>query len=83
MKIHKLVLIILTMVYILHGCNIPGKEEKKDDFIYKIDQFADIKILRYQVPGFEDLSVNIQTRLVSYTLLSGKCFWNELRLVIC
>ena len=27
----------------------------QDDFNYVVDQFADLQILRYQVPGFESL----------------------------
>ena len=29
----------------------------KEDFSYIVDQFADLQILRYQVPGFENLSL--------------------------
>ena len=29
----------------------------QDDFNYVVDQFADLQILRYQVPGFESLSL--------------------------
>jgi dipeptidyl-peptidase-3 len=29
----------------------------EDDFVYKTEQFADIKILRYKIPGFEDLDL--------------------------
>ena len=35
------------------GC----KEQKKDDFKYTIDQFADLKVLRYQIPGWDSLSL--------------------------
>ena len=35
------------------------------DFNYNVDRFADIEVLRYQVPGFEDLSLN-QKKLVYY-----------------
>lgn len=31
--------------------------EKKGDFVWKTEQFADIKILRYQIPGWEKLSL--------------------------
>lgn len=33
------------------------KSEKTDEFNYVVDQFADLQILRYQVPGFEELSL--------------------------
>ena len=29
----------------------------KEEFSYIVDQFADLQILRYQVPGFENLSL--------------------------
>ena len=29
----------------------------KEKFSYIVDQFADLQILRYQVPGFENLSL--------------------------
>ncbi len=35
------------------------------DFDYSVDRFADIEVLRYQVPGFEDLSLQ-QKELVYY-----------------
>ncbi len=31
--------------------------EQKDSFDYSSEQFADIKILRYQIPGFENLTL--------------------------
>ena len=30
---------------------------RKSDFKYTVDQFADVKVIRYQVPGWEDLSL--------------------------
>ena len=36
-----------------------------DNFNYSVDRFADIEVLRYQVPGFEDLSLQ-QKELVYY-----------------
>lgn len=38
---------------------------ENNDFNYVVDQFADIEVLRYQVPGFEDLSLN-QKKLIYY-----------------
>lgn len=29
-----------------------------DEFLYKTEQFADLKIIRYQIPGFEELDLN-------------------------
>ncbi|MEP0264599.1 dihydrofolate reductase [Dokdonia sp.] len=39
-------------------------------FDYQVDQFADIKILRYQIPGFEDLTLKEQ-QLVYYMTQAG------------
>ncbi len=49
-------------------------ETKKDDFNYIADMFADIKVLRYQVPGFDALSLK-QKELLYYlyeAALSGR-----------
>jgi len=48
--------------------------EVKDTFKYKAEQFADVKILRYQVPGFEKLSLNQKKLLyfLSQAALSGR-----------
>ena len=34
-------------------------------FVYNVDRFADIQVLRYEVPGFEQLSLS-QKKLVYY-----------------
>ncbi|HUU29287.1 MAG TPA: dihydrofolate reductase [archaeon] len=49
-------------------------QEKEDGFKYQTEQFADIRILRYRVPGFEELSPG-QKELVYYLYqasLSGR-----------
>ncbi|MBT8204090.1 MAG: dipeptidyl peptidase 3 [Eudoraea sp.] len=43
-------------------------EEK--DFEYVVDQFADLRILRYQVPGFDELSLK-EKKLVYYLTEAG------------
>ncbi len=53
---------------------------ESDTFKYKVDQFADIKILRYRVPGFENLSLR-QKKLIYYlyqAALSGRdIIWDQ------
>ncbi len=44
----------------------------KDDFKYLTEQFADAKILRYQVPGFESLSLK-QKKLIYYLSQAALC----------
>lgn len=66
----KLFMIIMTTM-ILAACGSKtsdtSTETAKDmeNFRYIVDQFADLQVLRYQVPGFEELSLN-QKKLVYY-----------------
>ncbi|RYZ83263.1 MAG: dihydrofolate reductase, partial [Moraxellaceae bacterium] len=50
------------------------KTETADDFQYVTEQFADLRILRYQAPGFEDLSLKQKELLyyLSQAALSGR-----------
>tara|TARA_R110002073_G_scaffold40547_5_gene115100 strand:+ start:213884 stop:215914 length:2031 start_codon:yes stop_codon:yes gene_type:complete len=48
----------------------PIAELSKDQFDYVVEQFADIKILRYQIPGWENLTLKEQT-LVYYLSQAG------------
>ncbi len=63
---------------ILFGFGEPtGKDAKKDkkdkdDFKWQTEQFADLKIIRYQIPGFDDLSLQ-QKKLVYYLTEAGYC----------
>lgn len=52
----------------------PAQDNPNDAFEYKVDQFADLAILRYQVPGFDQLTVK-EKQLVYYlsqAALSGR-----------
>ncbi len=51
----------------VHGCQAPEGE-----FEYLVEQFADLKILRYQVPGFEDLTLK-EKELVYYLSQAALC----------
>ena len=46
------------------------KVEKSENFDYNVEQFADIKVLRYQIPGWEDLTLKEQ-KLVYYLTQAG------------
>ena len=60
---------ILLFVFIFFiSCSSPIKE--KSDFNFFSEQFADLKILRYQVPGFDELNLN-QKKLVYYLSQAG------------
>ncbi len=47
-----------------------------DSFQYVTDRFADIEVLRYRVPGFEDLTIN-QKKLIYYLtgIRMGNTIW--------
>lgn len=55
------------LVLLLMACNPsqPTKDTAMQDFIFQTEQFADIRILRYQIPGFESLSLQ-QKELLYY-----------------
>lgn len=46
------------------------KTETSDDFHYTVDQFADLRVLRYQVPGWEKLTLKEQ-ELAYYLTQAG------------
>ena len=52
--------------------NASSKAESvsNSNFEYKVDQFADLQILRYQIAGFEDLTLKEQ-KLVYYMTQAG------------
>ncbi|WP_432413008.1 dipeptidyl-peptidase 3 family protein [Rasiella sp. SM2506] len=64
--------------FLFLSCDDTKKEElkeetaemKTDDFEYQVEQFADIKLLRYQIPSWEDLTLKEQ-KLVYYLTQAG------------
>tara|TARA_Y100000589_G_scaffold74329_1_gene67683 strand:+ start:17166 stop:19226 length:2061 start_codon:yes stop_codon:yes gene_type:complete len=67
--------IYLFIFILISSCTITNKEnEKIDDFQYLTEQFADIKMISYKVPGFEELTLK-QKKLIYYlsqASLSGR-----------
>ncbi len=62
---------LLLGLFIIGCQTTPEKEQtQKDDFQYISESFADIRILRYQVPGFDQLSLD-QKKLVYYLVQAG------------
>jgi dipeptidyl-peptidase III len=76
----KIALGILVTASVLWSCKNdsdktePSNEElvemSSDKFEYKVEQFADIKILRYQIPGWDNLTLKEQ-KLVYYLTQAG------------
>jgi dipeptidyl-peptidase-3 len=85
----KVFIVALLMAGITWSCKTETAENKEfkeelielsnDDFPYTLEQFADLKILRYQIPGWEELTLKEQ-KLVYYLVeagLSGRdIMWN-------
>lgn len=74
---HKYILSLLLITGLLFSCQQKQPEPKAeqaqvqtDQFEYLSEQFADIKILRYQVPGFDQLSLD-QKKYVYYLTQAG------------
>ena len=62
------------------SCASKATDEKAGDFDYTVDRFADIEVLRYQVPDFENLTP--QQRILIYYLteaaLTGRdILWDQ------
>jgi len=72
MKI-KHFLSILIVTILLASCTEKVQEKKlvqEKEFNYLVDQFADLKILRYQIPGFEELTLK-EKKFVYYLTQAG------------
>jgi len=66
---------ILIMTFALLSCNSGNDTSQasgNEDFKYLVEQFADLKIMRYQVPGFESLTLQ-QKELVYYLSQAAVC----------
>lgn len=62
---------VLLLLGLFISCQAPQEEIKQEEsFEYVSESFADIRVLRYQVPGFERLSLN-QKKLVYYLVQAG------------
>jgi dipeptidyl-peptidase-3 len=72
----RLLILSLSFITILcvAGCKKPEPqpEAAAQEFKWQVDQFADLRILRYQVPGFEGLS-SAQKELIYYLSEAALC----------
>ena len=61
------------LLLLIVACN-PSNKTTEDNFKYLTEQFADVKTIRYKVPGFENLDLR-QKKLIYYlsqASLSGR-----------
>lgn len=67
----KKIIFMLSTLFLVAACTGKKSETSNQDnssetaFEYKVDKFADVEILRYQVPGFESLPLD-QKKLIYY-----------------
>lgn len=66
MKLKQIVYFLLVSGILLSCSN----EKKEIKFNHVVEQFADIRVLRYQVPGFEELTLK-EKKLVYYLTQAG------------
>ena len=64
----KKILFLLVIISIIFSCNI--NQEEKNEFSHFSEQFSDLKILRYQIPGFDKLTLS-QKKFVYYLTEAG------------
>ncbi len=65
-------IILLTFLGIIMSCSTEKKSAIPADFKFYTESFADLRIQRYYVPGFEDLSLQ-QKELVYYLYEAALC----------
>ncbi|WP_028892420.1 dihydrofolate reductase [Tenacibaculum sp. 47A_GOM-205m] len=72
----KQMLCAVVAAGVLTSCGTEAKKEPKvaekkaKEFEYVVEQFADIKVLRYQIPGFDELTLK-EKKLVYYLTQAG------------
>ena len=71
MKSIGIMTILCSVSLLLSSCG-GQKSESAEDFKYVVDEFADLQILRYRVPGWEDLSLQ-QKAYVYHLSEAAKC----------
>ncbi len=66
----KMTLVILAGM--IFSCKSGEKKTEEGAFQFLLEQFADLKIMQYQVPGFDSLSLN-QKKLLYYLSQAALC----------
>ena len=73
MKIRSLFLVLFLSFLFFNCADEKGNyytPKSADSFEFKVDQFADLAILRYQIPGWEELTLK-EKELVYYLTQAG------------
>ena len=73
MKFRSLFIVLFSSI-IIFSCGEDSENyyvpKSEDSFEFKVDQFADLGILRYQIPGWEELTLK-EKELVYYLTQAG------------
>ena len=68
--------VMMISILLLASCKQKVKEtdelEASGEFKFMVEQFADLRVLRYQVPGFDELSAQ-QKELIYYLSEAALC----------
>ncbi|MFN4082800.1 MAG: dipeptidyl-peptidase 3 family protein [Bacteroidia bacterium] len=73
MKLKSIVAMSVLSAHIFYACNSDNKQaNNQDNFEVECDRFADLQVLRYQIPGFEELTAQ-QKELAYYLYEAANC----------
>ena len=76
MKHFGLMTIALSAAALLGSCESPEAQGPDKDFKYTIDSFADLKVMRYRIPGWENLS--LQQKEYAYHLAEAAKYGRDI-----
>ncbi len=80
MNVYKIMLLASAFGLFANSCQNGPKEVKEEPFKYLADEFADIKVIRYQVPGWDSLTLMQKEYIyhLSEAAKSGRdIFWDQ------
>ena len=76
MKRISIMMMIVGTAAMLAGCDAPADKAGEEDFKYTIDSFADLKVMRYRIPGWENLS--LQQKEYAYHLAEAAKYGRDI-----
>ncbi|HEX2968975.1 MAG TPA: dihydrofolate reductase [Bacteroidales bacterium] len=79
---YKQVIILIMILPVMSSCRNNGKqaETENDDFKYFVEQFDDIRVLKYKLPAFDELTLEQKEYIyyLSQAALAGRdIFWDQ------
>ncbi|MHC1780656.1 MAG: dihydrofolate reductase [Bacteroidales bacterium] len=76
----KIMLFVLAAGLLSGSCSSGKKEAGNETFKYLADEFADIRVIRYKIPGWDSLTLN-QKEYIYHLSEAAKCgrdiFWDQ------